>query len=170
MRSISTTVGSSPLPAMPATPFPLVSAAVSGVGARNVQSPRRGAASMCAFRVGLRSEDIACNASITRNHAMRIYMNLPLNKTRRSSLSLAIAVAIAMTGHAAHAESTSLAARMLAGTNVRAHIGDALRDNEAFAVPMPAPRGGNTLVVTSCADDGGFDTLRHAVLTASNGD
>ena len=40
----------------------------------------------------------------------------------------------------------------------------------ALTAPPDAPLSGNTLVVTSCGDNGGFDTLRHAVLVANTGD
>jgi len=47
---------------------------------------------------------------------------------------------------------------------------DSRRSRGAAPFASPSVTAGAVIPVTSCADDGGFDTLRHAVLTADSGD
>lgn len=64
---------------------------------------------------------------------------------------------------AARPTTSASALKTLFGPGARA------RDFSA-SIGLPNLTAGAVIPVTSCADDGGFDTLRHAVLTADSGD
>jgi len=87
---------------------------------------------------------------------------LPLRMARLAAL-LAVALGNA---HAAGNTATALPDSLRAGLIPR----DTPRVRTATAPPAPALTAGATINVTSCADDDGFDTLRHAALVANSGD
>ena len=87
---------------------------------------------------------------------------------RRLRLSSCVAAMIAAAGPATTAAATRHASTPFAA--IAAYVSGGAMATATQKSGGPALASGTTIPVASCADDGGFDTLRHAVLVADPGD
>jgi hypothetical protein len=95
----------------------------------------------------------------------------PITRARRTPMAACLSAALAFTTASAATPADNLLHRRADGL---APLFEQLGRRAAAVRATPhgthRPEGGIVIPVTSCADDGGTDTLRHAVLVASSGD
>lgn len=87
----------------------------------------------------------------------------------RSKLSACIAAIVTAGGSALACGQVPVSAPTIAASQPVARFTAEMALRRATGMRVPSQLSANTVVVSSCADDGGFDTLRHAVLVAGSG-
>lgn len=105
---------------------------------------------------------------------MGTYDSIARTPVRRTPLAVCLSAALAL-GSIASASAATPAENLLHRhadglTPLFEKLGRRAAAVRAIQHGTRRPEGGIVIPVTSCADDGGFDTLRHAVLIASSGD
>jgi len=86
-----------------------------------------------------------------------------------SNLSACIAAVVAASGSALAYGQMPLSAPSMAGAQSFVQVTSQMALPHTATKRLPSQPSSNAVVVSSCADDGGFDTLRHAVLVAGSG-